>query len=124
MPSPIQVTEKTIHDRDVISIRKEYGGDEHEVMCPVEDGIQLLFNIMSLVNDTRDKADEFVLVRKSDVGRLHRTDGASRTKQSRKDALAQVTTALFDEQIANDVVVAVDERVHESADMSDGGRSE
>jgi len=67
MPSTIEVKPKTVQDRDVISFRKEYGSEEHEVFCPEDQALQVLMNLIGVVNDGKEEEKQFVLSRKRDV---------------------------------------------------------
>jgi len=69
MSSTIQISEKTVNGRDVIAFTKEYADEEHEVFAPKEQAIQIMFNLMATINDDKEQQkDEFVLVRKSELG--------------------------------------------------------
>jgi len=66
------VTQKTVNGRQIIAVTKEYGGETHEVYIPTEQGLQIMYNLLSLINDQKDsQKDEFVLVRKSELGYIH-----------------------------------------------------
>jgi len=68
MSSQVEVKRKTVQDRDVISFRKEYGSEEHEVFVPQDQALQVLLNLLGVVNDRKENEDEqFVLSRKRDV---------------------------------------------------------
>ena len=67
MSSQVQVKRKTVQDRDVISFRKEYGSEEHEVFCPEDQALQVLMNLLGVVNEGKEDSKQFVLARKGDV---------------------------------------------------------
>jgi len=67
MPSTIEVKPKTVQDRDVISFRKEYGSEEHEVLVPTDQATQVLLSLLSVLNDGKDDSEQFVLARKGDL---------------------------------------------------------
>jgi hypothetical protein len=70
MSSSIRITEKTVNDRDVIAFSKSYADEEHEVFAPEEQGAQMLLDLIATVNRGKANSDQFVLVRKSEVGAL------------------------------------------------------
>ena len=70
MTSTIEITEKTVNNRDVIAFKKSYADDEHEVFAPEEQGVQMLLDLLATVNKQKDREEQFVLVRKSEVGTL------------------------------------------------------
>lgn len=67
MTSTVQVQAKTVQDRDVISFRKEYGSEQHEVFVPQDQSTQVLLNLLSVVNDNKEDSEQFVLARKGDL---------------------------------------------------------
>jgi len=67
MSTQIEVRRKTVQDRDVISFRKEYGSEEHEVFVPKDQALQVLLNLIGVVNDGKEEEQQFVLSRKRDV---------------------------------------------------------
>lgn len=72
MTSTIQVSEKTVNGRTVIAFRKEYADEEHEVFAPKEQATQIMLDLLATVNDSKDsESDQFVLVRKSELGYIH-----------------------------------------------------
>jgi len=70
MTSTIEITEKTVNNRDVIAFKKSYADEEHEVFAPDEQGVQMLLDLLATVNKQKDREEQFVLVRKSEVGTL------------------------------------------------------
>jgi len=108
MVSTIQVREKTVNNRDVISFAKEYADEEHEVFCPTEQSTQLLLDLLSVVNQDKDESDQFVLVRKSDVGKLDEVEVVANGDAYKKQAVTAVVSSLFDEQTAADAVLAIE----------------
>jgi len=68
MTSTVQVQEKTVTNRDVVSFRKEYNGEEHEVFFPQDQTTQVLLSLLSVVNESKEGDDQFVLARKGDLG--------------------------------------------------------
>ena len=70
MTSTIEITEKTVNNRDVIAFKKSYADEEHEVFAPDEQGVQMLLDLLATVNKQKDREEQFVLVRKSEVGLL------------------------------------------------------
>ena len=70
MTSTIEITEKTVNNRDVIAFKKSYADEEHEVFAPEEQGVQMLLDLLATVNKQKDRDEQFVLVRKSEVGTL------------------------------------------------------
>lgn len=68
MTSTIEITEKTVNNRDVIAFKKSYADEEHEVFAPEEQGVQMLLDLLATVNKQKDRDEQFVLVRKSEVG--------------------------------------------------------
>ena len=70
MTSTIEITEKTVNNRDVIAFKKSYADEEHEVFAPEEQGVQMLLDLLATVNKQKDREEQFVLVRKSEVGTL------------------------------------------------------
>jgi len=72
MSSTIKITEKTVNGRDVVAFTKEYADETHEVFAPKEQMTQILFNLLATVNDQKDtQKNEFVLVRKSELGVIY-----------------------------------------------------
>jgi hypothetical protein len=67
MSSTVQVKAKTVKDRDVISFRKEYGSEEHEVLVPTDQATHVLLSLLSVLNDGKDDSGQFVLARKGDL---------------------------------------------------------
>lgn len=67
MSSTVQVQSKTVRDRDVISFRKEYGSEEHEVFVPVDQAPQVLLSLLSVINDGKVDDEKFVLTRKGHI---------------------------------------------------------
>lgn len=107
MTSTIEVAEKTVNNREVISFTKEYADEEHEVFCPKEQGTQLVFNLLSVVNAEKDDEDRFVLVRKGDVGYMDR-EATGDTQRPKMEALSTVVEALYDSKTAKDVIKAIE----------------
>lgn len=70
MSSTIEITTKTVNSRDVIAFKKSYADEEHEVFAPEEQGVQMLLDLLATVNEGKDRNNQFVLVRKSEVGTL------------------------------------------------------
>ena len=70
MTSTIEITEKTVNNRDVIAFKKSYADEEHEVFAPEEQGVQMLLDLLATVNKQKGRDEQFVLVRKSEVGTL------------------------------------------------------
>jgi hypothetical protein len=100
MPSTIQVTEKTVNNRDVISFSKEYSGEQHEVFAPKEHATQVMLDVLSIVNQPKEESQELVLARKGDLG----GDIASVDGELLKASVVQsVVSELYDEQTASDV---------------------
>jgi len=98
----IQVREKTVNSRDVISFSKEYADEEHEVFAPQEQGVQVLLDLLNVVNETHD--DGLVLVRKSQLGKVNNVETLTNGGELRKQVLADVTETLFDIQTKTDVL--------------------
>jgi len=101
MPSPIHVRQKTVQDRDVISIRKEYAGETHEVYVPTEDTTQLLLNLLGVINDGKADDRKFVLARKGTVGENTDSLGDDLIK---KTTVKAIVRELYDDDTANAVV--------------------
>jgi len=120
MPSTVQVTERTVNDRDVISFSKEYNGEEHEVMFPVEQGAQVLLDLLSALNQHKDDPERFVLIRKGEVGHLDQVESIPNVKQYKKQAAYSALESLFSEQEAADAMLAIEE----SEVAPDGGADE
>ena len=70
MTSTIEITTKTVNGRDVIAFKKGYADEVHEVFAPEEQGTQMLLDLLATVNESKDREDQFVLIRKSEVGTL------------------------------------------------------
>lgn len=120
MPSTVQVSEKTVNNRDVISFAKEYAGEEHEVMCPTEQGTQVLLDLLSVLNQHKDEPDRFVLIRKGEVGHLDDVDPIPNGDEYKRQAAYSVVESLFDEQTAADAMLAIED----SEVATDGGSNE
>lgn len=70
MSSSIEITTKTVNNREVIAFAKNYADEEHEVFAPEEQGTQMLLDLLATVNQGKESEEQFVLVRKSEVGTL------------------------------------------------------
>ena len=70
MTSAVEITQKTVNNRDVIAFKKSYADEEHEVFAPEEQGIQMLLDLLATVNEGKERENQFVLIRKSEVGTL------------------------------------------------------
>lgn len=104
MSSTVQVSEKTVTNRDVISFRKEYNGEEHEVFFPQDQATQVLLNLLSVVNDSKNGDEKYVLARKGDLA-----NGESLSDTLAKETV--VTSAvreLYDDNTAKAVATILD----------------
>jgi len=107
MSSTIQVQAKTVQDRDVISFRKEYGSEEHEVFVPTDQATQVLLSLLSVVNDTKDTDDaQFVLARKGDLA--NGDTGAISDDLVKATVVETAVRELYDDNTANAVATVLD----------------
>jgi len=106
MSSTVQVKAKTVQDRDVISFRKEYGSEEHEVFVPTDQATQVLLSLLSVVNDGKEDGEQFVLARKGDL--------ANGEKSAISDEMVKTTVVesavreLYDDNTAKAVATILD----------------
>jgi len=70
MSSNVTVSDRTVNGTDVIVMTKEYGGETHEVLIPMNQAYQVLFNMLSIMNDRKEQSKHHVLVRKNELGEL------------------------------------------------------
>lgn len=72
MQSTISVTEKTVNNRDVVVLTKEYNNEVHEVFIPRDQLTQVVIQLLATMNDQKNnQKDELVLIRKSELGYIH-----------------------------------------------------
>lgn len=105
MTSTVQVKRSEAGGRDVYSISKTYRGEEHEVIFPLDQDMQVLVNLISTINEDKPREEQFVLMRRNAVGRVE-NDGID-TKTMKTAVLQAVVRELFDDEIAGDVMEAV-----------------
>jgi len=103
MTSTIEVKKKTVGDREVISFSKLYSGEEHEVFAPTNQGIQVMLSLLTTINDEKDEDDQFVLVRKRDVGGLNVEKVDANDELYKREAVRSVVESFFDDEMANQV---------------------
>jgi len=98
MPSVIEVKEKTVNNREVISFSKHYRDEEHEVFAPKEHATQVLLSLLAIVNQDKPDTEQLVLARKGQVG-----DGGAEPVDGelvKKEVLMAVARELFDDDTA------------------------
>lgn len=100
MPSTVQVKEKTVNNRDVISFSKEYSGETHEVFAPKEQATQVLLNILTVANKDKADPEQLVLARKGDIGGDVETVNGEMLKET---VAMSVIESLYDEHAAREV---------------------
>lgn len=108
MPSVIEVREKTVNSRDVISFSKVYADEEHEVFAPKEHAVQVLLQLLAVINEDKDDDGRFLLVRKGQVG-----DGDVEPVDDelvKREVLAAVARELFDDDAAEAVKIVAGRR--------------
>lgn len=102
MNSTVQVKRKTVQDRDVISFRKEYGSEEHEVFAPTDQATQLLLSLLSVVNEGKaDDNEKFVLARKGDLA--NGDNGVASDDMVKEVVVESVVRELYDDTAADAV---------------------
>jgi len=102
MSSTVQVQRKTVQDRDVISFRKEYGSEEHEVFAPTDQATQLLLSLLSVVNEGKENEQEmFVLARKGDLA--NGDNGVASDEMVKEVVIESVVRELYDDTAADAV---------------------
>lgn len=101
MASTIQVKEKTVNNREVISFSKEYRGQEHEVFAPKEHATQVLLSLLAILNQGTPVEKQFVLARKGDIGAedVQTVD----SEMAKSNAVRALVAELFDDETAVDV---------------------
>lgn len=101
MTSTIQVKEKTVNNREVISFSKEYSGEEHEVFAPKEQATQVLLSILAILNEDKKNGNQYILTRKGDIGAADASvvDG----DMLKADVVETVVRELYDENTAKAV---------------------
>lgn len=98
MPNVIEVKEKTVNIREVISFSKHYRDEEHEVFAPKEHATQVLLQLLAVVNQDKPPSEQLVLARMGQVG-----DGTAAPVDGellKKEVLMAVARELFDEDTA------------------------
>jgi hypothetical protein len=101
MSSTVQVQSKTVRDRDVISFRKEYGSEEHEVLVPTDQATQVLLSLLSVMNDGKDDSEQFVLARKGDLA--NGDSGAISDELVKATVVESAVRELYDDDTAKAV---------------------
>jgi len=72
MTSTVEVREKTVNNREVIAFVKEYNQEQHEVFVPKQQATQVLLDLLATVNEQKEEqSNQFVLIRKSELGYIH-----------------------------------------------------
>lgn len=79
MTSTVEVKRSEAGGREVYSISKTYRGEEHEVIFPLDQDVQVLVNLISTINKELSKKDQFVLMRRNAVGQNGETSTDIRT---------------------------------------------
>jgi hypothetical protein len=100
MTSTVQVQEKTVTNRDVVSFRKEYNGEEHEVFFPQDQATQVLLSLLTVVNDSKEGEEQLVLARKGDLA-----NGGSSVSDTmvKETVVTSAVRELYDENTAGAV---------------------
>jgi len=106
MSSTVQVKSKTVQDRDVISFRKEYGSEEHEVFVPTDQATQVLLSLLSVVNEDKDEGKQFVLARKGDLANGETT--AISDEMVKTTVVESAVRELYDDNTAKAVATILD----------------
>jgi len=108
MTSTVEVKRSEAGGRDVYSISKTYRGEEHEVIFPLNQDIQVLVNLISTINEGKDKADQFVLMRRNAVGRDG--DGVNANEQAIKQTAVQsIVQEFYGEDTAERVTEVIND---------------
>lgn len=113
MSSTVEVKRKTVQDRELISFTKEYAGEEHEVMFPVNQGVQVLATLVDAVNQDLDRGREFVLMRRESVGMID-AEPESTQNELKAGVLRSVVETLYDGDAADKVTAALNGGENES----------
>jgi len=100
MSSTIQVKAKTVNNREVISFSKLYGGEEHEVFAPTNQGTQVMLSLLSIINDGKDEDEQFVFVRKRDLGGVGEVDTVQDGNVVKRQAVGAVVETFWDDNKA------------------------
>jgi hypothetical protein len=106
MSSTVQVKSKTVQDRDVISFRKEYGSEEHEVFVPTDQATQVLLSLLSVVNEDKDDSKQFVLARKGDLA--NGETAAISDEMVKTTVVESAVRELYDDNTAKAVATILD----------------
>ena len=72
MASSISVNRESVRERDIVSLSKTYNGEEHEIYIPSEQVPQVVMELLYEMNQSREEDDQFVLVRKSQLGYVNK----------------------------------------------------
>lgn len=102
MTSTVQIKRKTVQDRELISFTKEYGGEEHEVMVPTNQAVQVLATFLEAVNQDLDREREFVLMRRESVGMID-AEPVETQNEIKLSVLRNVVESLYDGDTADKV---------------------
>lgn len=106
MSSTVQVQSKTVRDRDVISFRKKYGSEEHEVLVPTDQATQVLLSMLSVLNDDKADGEQFVLARKGDLANGNKT--AISDTLVKQTVIETAVRELYDDDTASAVATILD----------------
>jgi len=98
MTSTVEVKRSEAGGREVYSISKTYRGEEHEVIFPLDQDVQVLINLISTINEDLPREDQFVLMRRNAVGQDG--EGAIDTRSVKLAVLQSVVAELFDADAA------------------------
>lgn len=108
MTSTVEVKRSEAGGREVYSISKVYRGEEHEVIFPLNQDIQVLVNLISTINEGKDKDDQFVLMRRNAVGR--EGDGVGANEQAIKESAVQtIVQEFYDQDTAEQVTEVIND---------------
>lgn len=104
MTSTVEVKRSEAGGREVYSISKTYRGEEHEVIFPLNQDVQVLVNLISTINEGKPEGDQFVLMRRNAVGR---EDNGQDIETVKTAVLQSVVQELFGDETAKEVMEVV-----------------
>lgn len=107
MTSTVEVKRSEAGGREVYSISKTYRGEEHEVIFPLDQDVQVLVNLISTINQDKPREDQFVLMRRNAVGESG--NGSADTRTIKLAVLQSVVRELFDDETAGDVLATIED---------------
>lgn len=94
-----------MNNRRVLSFSKEYGGEEHEVFAPEEQATQVLISILTILNEGRPEAEQFVLARKGDIGSGDMANAG--VEMMKETTVESVVGELYNDEMAAEVVAVL-----------------